>query len=118
MILGIDVSIYLVKDLDRAVRFYRDTLRLSGYKKFSDEYAEFVLDDGAAFGLYRQDQWHAGNGVTFAVQDIEAAIADYAARGVAFKFGGRAFETPVCFIALAEDTEGNTFYLHQRKDKS
>jgi predicted enzyme related to lactoylglutathione lyase len=112
---GIDVSIYLVKDLERAVRFYRDTLGLSGYKKFSDEYAEFVLEDDAAFGLYRQEEWHPGNGVTFGVADIQTAIAEYTERGVGFKWGGQAFETPVCFIALAEDTEGNTFYLHQRK---
>ncbi len=118
---GIDVTMYLVKDMKRAISFYRDTLGLAVTKSFGPdsadgpEYAEFTFSDGTTFGLYKQEMWFEGNGVTFGVSDIRVAVDLYKERGVKFRDDGDVFETPVCFIAFGRDSEENTFMLHQRK---
>jgi catechol 2,3-dioxygenase-like lactoylglutathione lyase family enzyme len=43
-------SILFVADLERSIRFYRDTIGLP-FRLASDSYAEFATD-GAKFGLY------------------------------------------------------------------
>jgi len=118
---GIDLTMYLVKDMKRAISFYRDTLGFGAMESFGPdsadgpEYAEFTFSDGTTFGLYKQETWFQGNGVTFGVSDIKVAVDLYKERGVKFRDDGDVFETPVCFIAFARDTEENTFMLHQRR---
>ncbi len=118
---GIDVTMYLVKDMKRAISFYRDTLGFGAMRSFGPdsadgpEYAEFTFSDGTTFGLYNQGKWFEGNGVTFGVSDIRAAVDLYKERGVKFRDDGDVFETPVCFIAFGLDSEENRFMLHQRK---
>jgi predicted enzyme related to lactoylglutathione lyase len=78
--------------------------------------AEFELPDGSTFGLWKLDEteggWTQGNGIMFAVDDIEAAVSHFQSKNVVFFHRE---ETPVCHMALASDTEGNTFVVHQRK---
>lgn len=50
----------------------------------------------------------------FAVPDIQAAVEAFKARGVSVS--EHVDETPNCYMAFAEDTEGNHFILHQRKN--
>ncbi|HYW53948.1 MAG TPA: VOC family protein [Dongiaceae bacterium] len=114
-ITGIDVHVYQVKDTQRAVAFYRDVLGLAPSAERPDG-AEFELGDGSTFGLWNGGDrmpWIAGNGVMFAVGDFDAAVAAAKARGVKVMMQT---ETPVCFMALAEDSEGNHFLLHKRKN--
>jgi len=113
-ITGIDISTYLVKDPDRAVAFWRDKMGLNVTHLFEGRGAEFELPDGSAFGLWKMDDgsWSPGNGIMFAVSDIQQAIDYYRGRGV--KIEGPE-ESPVCHMAFGEDTEGNNFILHQRK---
>jgi predicted enzyme related to lactoylglutathione lyase len=47
-----------------------------------------------------------------AVDDIEFAVAAVEARGIPIVMK---VETPVCFPAMINDTEGNTVTLHKRK---
>jgi catechol 2,3-dioxygenase-like lactoylglutathione lyase family enzyme len=54
---GIDVTMYLVKDMERAISFYRDTLGLAVTKSFGPAYSEFTLSDGTTFGLFKQETW-------------------------------------------------------------
>ncbi len=116
LIRGIDIHTYLIKDPPRAIALWRDTMGLT--PTFVDEEygAEFDLPDGATFGLWKLSEaeggWVPGNGVMFAVPDIEAAVAFYRGRGV--EIDG-VEETPVCHMAHAHDSEGNSFVLHQRK---
>jgi predicted enzyme related to lactoylglutathione lyase len=116
LIRGIDVHTYLVKDPARAVAFWRDTMGLKATMIFEGLGAEFELPDGTAFGLWKlgdeEGGWVKGNGVMFAVPKIDEAIEFYKARGVTIH-GGE--ESPVCHMAFAEDSEGNSFVLHQRK---
>src|ERR1700730_11401033 len=113
-ITGIDVHAYLVKDPARATAFYRDTLGLPVSVEMPQG-AEFELADGATFGVWQiQDgSWHPSAGVMFAVDDLEQAADYYRKRGVKFLDGP--FDTGECFMAVCEDTEGNSFLLHQRK---
>ena len=115
---GIDVTMYLVKDLDRAIAFWRDTMEM----KLTWEYpgaagAEFSFDDGTTFGIYKiaEAQWHPSGGVCFRVADINAAVEYYKARGAHFDGDGMVQETPVCYLAFGKDSEENTFILHQHK---
>ena len=113
-ITGIDVHTYQVKDTKRAIAFYRDVLGLTPSFEREDG-AEFDLGDGSTFGLWNGGErfpWMAGNGVMFSVADFDAAVSAAKARGVAVHMQT---ETPVCFMALAQDSEGNHFLLHKRK---
>ena len=111
---GIDINTYLVKDPPRAIKFYKDTLGLKCTWEM-DQGAEFELPDGSYFGLWKMDDgsWHPGNGVMFSVADVPKAMEYYKSKGVTFQ-GSE--ETPVCHMAFAEDSEGNHFILHCRKD--
>jgi predicted enzyme related to lactoylglutathione lyase len=116
VIKGVDIHTYLVSDMDRALRFYHETLGLpfapGGHPH------EFELPDGTAFGLYRPqpgdgiETWQKSYGIMFAVDDAKAAVAELRGRGVTI---ADPLETPVCFMAFAEDSEGNQFIIHQRK---
>jgi predicted enzyme related to lactoylglutathione lyase len=81
--------------------------------------AEFILDDGAAFGLWKPEgEFAPGGTVMFGVGDIKASVALLKARGVVLEGDGHIEETPVCFMAFGHDTEGNMFIIHQRKNNA
>ncbi|MBV8205076.1 MAG: VOC family protein [Candidatus Eremiobacteraeota bacterium] len=117
-ITGIDIHCYLVKDPQRAIAFYRETLGLTPSWE-EEQGAEFELADGTTFGVWKMSDgsWHPSAGVFFAVPDLKEAIAQLRARGVKFEHP-EPFESNVCHMIGAEDSEGNTFMLHQRKQES
>ncbi len=104
---GIDVTTYLVQDVNRAIEFYRDKLGLKLDSRYGDLGAEFAMGDGSTFGLWKPDgEFAPGGTVMFGVGDIKAAVALLEARGVKLEDDGRIEETPVCFMAFGKDTEG------------
>jgi predicted enzyme related to lactoylglutathione lyase len=111
---GIDVHTYLVKDPARAIAFYRDTLGLPVSIEMPQG-AEFELADGATFGVWQMQDgsWHPSAGVMFAVDDLDEAAKYYGKCGVKVLDGP--LDTGSCFMAVCEDSEGNSFLLHQRK---
>lgn len=111
---GIDIHTYLVKEPARAIAFWRDTIGLKCTES-EEQGAEFELPDGSTFGLWKMDDgsWTRGNGIMFAVDDVAATAAALRAKGVSVD--EHIEETPVCFMGFAEDSEGNSFVLHQRK---
>ena len=112
MIKGIDVHTFAVKDPARALAFWRDVMGLIPESE-SERGAEFELPDGSYFELWQPEEGDLSHGVMFAVDDLPGAVAYYRSKGVAI-LGEK--ETPVCRMAFAEDSEGNHFVLHQRKD--
>jgi predicted enzyme related to lactoylglutathione lyase len=112
---GIDMHGYLVKDAPRAIAFYKDMLGLTPTYEM-EQGAEFELPDGSTFGVWKMNDvpWHPSAGVFFAVPDIREAHAQLKSRGVKFE-DDEPFESPVCHMIAAYDSEGNTFMLHQRK---
>lgn len=104
-----------VGDLERGVRFFRDTVGLPlEFKDAGFGYASFTTP-GARFSLARTDDpvlVGRHTGVGFVVADLDAAHAELAGRGVRFvqpptrqPWGG--------YMALFSDPDGNVFYLDQ-----
>ena len=112
---GIDIHAYLVKDPKRAIKFYRTTLGLIPSWE-SEQGAEFELSDGSTFGVWKMSDgsWHPSAGVFFAVPDIGDAIAKLRSQGIKFQ-SEEPFDSPVCRMIEVQDSEGNSFMLHQRK---
>lgn len=116
-IVGMDLSGYMVKDASRAIGFYRDVLGLVPAIVYPDNKgAEYELADGTTFGLWGGAgdvmPFQPGNGILFAVDDLDAAVAAVKTRGIPVHME---HETPVCFMAMINDTEGNSIFLHKRK---
>jgi predicted enzyme related to lactoylglutathione lyase len=114
-ILGIDTTAYMVKDVERAKKSYRDVMGLPLTSEFGTLGCEFVMPDNTTFSLWKMDDgsWTQGNGVMFSVADFEAAVDRFRKAGV--KVAPETEDTPVCKMAFAEDSEGNTFIIHYRK---
>ncbi|PZR57522.1 MAG: hypothetical protein DLM50_05995 [Candidatus Meridianibacter frigidus] len=114
---GIDVSGYMVKDATRAIEFYRDVLGLEPITVYPDNRgAEYELPDGTTFGLWGGGgafmPFQPSNGILFAVDDLDAAVASVKGRGIPIVME---HESPVCFMTMIHDTEGNSVFLHKRK---
>jgi predicted enzyme related to lactoylglutathione lyase len=113
---GIDATYYVVTDIDGTTKFYTQLLGSEPAMRHGPV-SEWTFSDGSSFGLYQSEQAEKGsNGsALFAVPDINAAIAKAKADGVHFHQDGEVTDTPVCFMAFGEDSEGNQFILHTRK---
>jgi predicted enzyme related to lactoylglutathione lyase len=113
IIKGVDITAYLVNDPDRAIAFYRDILGMTP-TEIDDQGrgAEFTLADGSTFGVWKPDGGRTGGSIMFAVDDAQTAVAAYRSRGLNVS---DVMESPVCFMAFAEDPEGNAIIIHQRK---
>ncbi len=112
---GIDAIYYYAKDLARAQSFYTAMFGAPPSMAAPDAFCEWTLPNGEAFGLIKGAEYRPGNGVLFNVDDVKASVAQLQAAGVEFNDDGEIEETPVCFMAFGNDSEGNTFILHQRK---
>ncbi|MHB8590814.1 MAG: VOC family protein [Vulcanimicrobiaceae bacterium] len=116
-ITGMDLSGYMVKDAARAITFYREVLGLEPARVYPDNRgAEYELADGTTFGLWGGGgfvmPFQPSNGILFAVDDLAAAVSSVKARGIPVLMEN---ETPVCSMAMINDTEGNIVTLHKRK---
>lgn len=118
---GIDAVYYMVKDLARARRFYEQGLGFQPtFVSDAGEWqgVEYTLPTGQTFGLGLSSSvpWRECGGAMISVEDVEASTNRVT------QFGGKvhvpATEGPVCFLSQCEDTEGNRFVLHRRKDGS
>jgi predicted enzyme related to lactoylglutathione lyase len=115
-ITGVDIFGPPTRDAKRLIHFYRDVLGMTPTDIDADETgAEFELGDGTTFGVWQPPQAPGdapGCAALFAVGDINAAVKLFQSRGAEL---GDPFETPVCFLALGKDPDGNMFGIHQRK---
>ncbi len=116
-ITGMDLSGYMVKDTSRAIAFYRDVLGIEPVTVYPDDGgAEYELPVGTTFGLWggggRVMPFQPSNGILFAVDDLDVAVAAVKERGIAVLMEN---DTPVCRMAMINDTEGNIVTLHKRK---
>lgn len=103
-----DAVFYYVSDLDRAVRFYEDALEMK--VKSRDFVARFDID-GVLFELVPGQPDGQGNArLCLAVDDIEAARRDLAARGVEVSAPERKSNG---LLASLRDPDGNEICLWQ-----
>ena len=110
---GTDFIYYQTNDIDRAIAFYRDTLGLEMYSYFEEvKWAEFNAGN-TTFDANMKAQ-AGGAAVAFSVDDVAAAIEELESKGI--KVTLPVNESPECHFACILDPDGNTVWLHQRKD--
>lgn len=109
-----------VSDFERALRFYAETLGLKvGLKDEQFGYASFATK-GARLAIAKAEGEQAHlvgrhTGVGLMVEDLDAAYAELAGKGVEFPmkpekqpWGG--------YMGLMKDSEGNILYLDQIRE--
>jgi len=115
-IVGVDIFGPPTRNAPRLITFYRDVLGMTPTAIDDGETgAEFELADGTTFGVWQPPQPPGeapGCAALFAVGDINASLALFRSRGAKL---GDVIETPVCFLALGTDPDGNQYGIHQRK---
>jgi predicted enzyme related to lactoylglutathione lyase len=107
-----------VTDSERARKFYQETLELKpALTAMNGNWVEYEIG-GTTIGVGCHPDWkpsREGTTVAFEMEDIDAAIAKLKERGV--KFEMEKIETPVCFMAIFRDPDGNRLLAHKRKQK-
>ncbi len=115
---AIDVVIYPVKDLQRAVTFYRDTLGFptdetgdsGNWIEIDMTSVTLALTSARTYGT----PGPTGGTIAVAVDDVQATTEQLRQKGVTIINGP--FDAGSCHMALIEDIDGNRLWLHQRKD--
>jgi catechol 2,3-dioxygenase-like lactoylglutathione lyase family enzyme len=112
---AIDFVVVNVSDLDRAGRFYRETLGMD-FPLTEDSPRWRELDSPPVALALRLDQAEPGvnAAIALAVEDVGAAVAELRAKGVPVVLDR--VESEACYSALIRDPDGNLLLLHQRKD--
>jgi predicted enzyme related to lactoylglutathione lyase len=107
-----------VSDIEKARKFYQETLELKpSSTAMEDAWVEYDLGT-VTIGVGCHPAWQPsrdGTSVAFEVDDIDAAIAKLKERGVTFDM--EKIETPVCWMAQFRDPSGNKLMVHKRKSK-
>jgi predicted enzyme related to lactoylglutathione lyase len=117
IVTGVDFVAVPTKDLDAAVEFYGNTLGLQRSVYYPERhFAEFETGTvtlsvivAEKFGL---DYEPNHNALALHVEDVEAARATLAERGV--QFAADTLDTGVCHMAFFSDPDGNALMLHHR----
>ena len=108
----ISVVLIGVKDMERAVRFYRDVLALP-LKFQTDAYTEFATH-GAVLALEKRKEVVAtGPAFTFPTADIQQDRGHLEQAGV--KFWKELREEDFGWVMMPQDSEGNIFEVVQYK---
>ena len=116
MIKKVAFTMYPVTDMARARRFYEEVLQMKTGSNYEERWVEYDLAGGGCLALTTMAEGvapsaNAGGSIAFEVSDIEKMVNDLKQKNVRFKLD--LFETPVCKMAVAIDSEGNAFTLHQ-----
>ena len=104
-----------VQDIERAKRFYAETLGLRS-PSLADAWPEFetgnvslyLVDPSAIGAEFRPHNSH----IALRVPDVVGARGALEAKGVEFE--GEILDTGVCHMAFFRDSEGNALMLHRR----
>jgi len=111
---GLAFIAYSVKDVPRALAFYRDVVGFTPGQSFGDHWAEFDVGD-ATFGIGNVESIGVPAGsqraAAFEVADIVAEQARLRSNGVEVS---DIHEFPACRACSVTDPDGNRFWLHQR----
>ncbi len=118
---GADFVYYQSSNMDKAIEFYRDTLGLEMYGYYEEvKWAEFnvgnvtlALNDPSSFDPNAKAQT-GGAAIALSVEDVAATVEELTAKGVTVTVPTQ--ESPVCHFAWIQDPDGNTVWIHERKD--
>ncbi len=123
MLKKVAFTMYPVRDVPRARDFYENALglRAGSVGNQGDKYwVEYDLPGGGCLALtnFIEDQPSAtaGGTIAFEVEDLEDLMRQLKDRGVPFR--SDVIHSPVCRMAVCEDSEGNSVLLHQLKPRA
>lgn len=113
-ITGVDAIYFSVRDVPRALTFYRELLDIRETSWENDHGAEWILPDGTAFGVgaYSNQTYVPSGCVLFAVPDVASLAPRVTELGGKLVDDIRTFAA--CKAQWCEDPDGNSFVLHQR----
>jgi len=118
MFSGGNITVY-VSDMDRAVKFYSETLGLKLAYRFGDHWASVEAGKGLTIGLHPASaEMPAGRKGSMAIGleltgSIDEAVKKLEAKGV--QFGARSNEGKAGSFASFQDPDGNLLYLAELK---
>ncbi|HEX9711556.1 MAG TPA: VOC family protein [Actinomycetota bacterium] len=114
MINRIHSTFYWAEQMDAAVAFYRDALGLEMRSRVGDDWAQFEIGGStmALHGTRGAPSPSAGATVVFEVEDLEAAMRQLGARGVAFDSEITEVPDSGRFVQL-RDPAGNILQIYQ-----
>lgn len=118
MVKKIAFTMYPVKDMKRARKFYEEDLGLKLSSDSRGEWVEYDLE-GGCFAITTMvsatvsPSTSAGGSIAFEVDDVKAMTETLRTKGAKVKL--EPIETPVCYLSVVIDSEGNAFTLHQLK---
>jgi len=99
-----------VRDMDRALGFYRDALGMPVGEAWGDEWVELAAGD-TTIALAAEVE---GVSVALSVENVSEAVAELEAKGIEVVAGPQGNQW--CDTAAIRDPEGNLVVLHQRHD--
>lgn len=105
-------TMYPVKDMKRARRFYEKVVGLKAVNNWDDKWVEYMPGSGC-FAITTMVPMRPASNIAFEVADLAKAEARLKKAGSRCVF--KTYESPVCWMAAYKDTEGNSFTLHQKK---
>lgn len=116
MIKHIAFTMYPVKNMARARKFYEKALGLKMTKNFRDQWVEYHLKNGA-FAITTltpvRPGARMGGSIAFEVRGVDETLKKLKRAKAVVKVPP--FDTPVCRMAVVLDSEGNAFSLHAKK---
>ena len=107
-----------VTDMERAKRFYAETLGLPEIEHPQQGFPEYQLGENVSLYLLQMENIgqtfegpHTAS-IALRVPDVAEAQKELEAKGV--EFGGEPFDTGVCHMGIFKDPDGNRLMLHRR----
>lgn len=116
MIKEVNVTV-MVGDMERAVRFYTETLGFRLKIRYGDDFAQ-IQAPGAIIAVHpfvgggSQPAGQNGLSIGLAVDDIDRTVADLKGKGVSFT---RISDDGPVTLAFFSDPDGNPLYLSRSK---
>jgi catechol 2,3-dioxygenase-like lactoylglutathione lyase family enzyme len=113
---GIDLVYLFVTDMDRAVAFYRDTLRLELGFRAGDDWSQFRVGQ-VTLGLHATaegEERRPGGTVAFTVGDLDGAVRSLDELGIEHGPEGGGREGRARFVEFA-DPDGNVLALFEEQ---
>jgi predicted enzyme related to lactoylglutathione lyase len=120
-VVEIAFSCYPVTDLKRAEQFYSGVLGLKESRRFGDAqraWIEYDIGPDTLAITNMAADWKPasdGGGVGLEMENFNQAIDELKRSGARFRI--EASETPVCFMAIVFDPDGNSICIHKRKER-
>lgn len=122
MLKKVAFTMYPVKDIARARKFYKEVLGLaegSAGNQGDNYWVEYDLPGGGCLAITNftgdEPSDKAGGTIAFEVEDLDRLIDDLKSKDVTFKSG--IIDSPVCRMSVCLDSEGNAILLHQLKPR-